>query len=170
MTLQAINAQALRPAVNFKANEKAETSAATATADAPAKENKHTALKVLGGATALALLGFGIYKMAKGKGAGNTKKAAQELLEKRNATMTSYQKQNLMNNESVKKANNIVSDFEAMQRRLTDHNQFDVEYKALNWDATPLKRSEVIDGLKKEAAEAAKKSAEEFAAKVAQKA
>lgn len=71
MTLQAINAQALRPAVNFKANEKAETSAATATADAPAKENKHTALKVLGGATALALLGFGIYKMVKGKGAGN---------------------------------------------------------------------------------------------------
>lgn len=43
-----------------------------------------------------------------------------------------------------------------MQRRLTDHFPIQKELNEMNWDATPLKRADVIENLKKEAAEAAK--------------
>lgn len=96
MTLQAINAQALRPAVNFKANEK--EAASVQTAEAPQKENKHIAAKVIGGAAALALLGFGIYKMAKGKGAPKTqpkewtqiKEGVREIVNKKGNKIRQY--------------------------------------------------------------------------------
>lgn len=147
MTLQAINAQALRPAVNFKANEKAETSAATATADAPAKENKHTALKVLGGATALALLGFGIYKMAKGKGANDTKKAAKQFEQL-------YPE--LRNIQHKHEGNKIVQAFENMRKPedAKTYAKIRQELTHMDWDAAPLKRSEVIEGMKKAAEKA----------------
>lgn len=75
MTLQAINAQALRPAVNFKAQEAEAPVAAIKTADDSSAKAKHTTAKVLGGTAALAVLGFGIYKLAKGKGAKGIKDA-----------------------------------------------------------------------------------------------
>lgn len=75
MSIQAINAQALKPAVSFKAEE----TKAAAVAEAPADkaENKHTAAKVVGGAAALAILGFGIFKAAKGKGVKGAKISSQ---------------------------------------------------------------------------------------------
>ena len=46
MTLQAINAQALRPAVNFKAQEAEAPVAAIKTADDSSAKAKHTTAKV----------------------------------------------------------------------------------------------------------------------------
>lgn len=66
MTLQSINAQSLRPAVNFKAETEAAPAVATTTVANEKPENKHTAAKIVGGLAALALLGFGIYKLTKG--------------------------------------------------------------------------------------------------------
>ena len=158
MTLQAINAQALRPAVNFKAQEAEAPVAAIKTADDSSAKAKHTTAKVLGGTAALAVLGFGIYKLAKGKGAQKSSKQFQKLY------------RNYENVQHKYEGNKIVKEFEAMQRRLTDHFPIQKELNEMNWDATPLKRSDVIENLKKEAAEAAKKSADEFAAKMAKKA
>ena len=167
MTLQAINAQALRPAVNFKAQEAEAPVAAIKTADDSSAKAKHTTAKVLGGTAALAVLGFGIYKLAKGKGAKDAKKAAQDLFEKRHATVN---KQSVKNQHAANVGQDIVKEYQAMQRRLTDHFPIQKELNEMNWDATPLKRADVIENLKKEAAEAAKKSADEFAAQMAKKA
>ena len=139
MTLQAINAQALRPAVNFKAQEAEAPVAAIKTADDSSAKAKHTTAKVLGGTAALAVLGFGIYKLAKGKGAQKSSKQFQKL---------------------YRNYENVQHKYEGNQKELNE----------MNWDATPLKRADVIENLKKEAAEAAKKSADEFAAKMAKKA
>lgn len=71
MTIQAIQAQPLKPA--FKAEpEEVKNEAATVVAEEPEETQKsnHTAAKVIGGATALALLGLGLYKVMKGKAAG----------------------------------------------------------------------------------------------------
>lgn len=154
MTLQAINAQALRPAVNFKAQEAEAPVAATKTSEESSSKAKHTTAKVLGGAAALALLGFGIYKFVKGKGAKAAQNAAQTLLEKRHATVNT---QSVKNQHAANVGQDIVKEYQAMQRRLTDHFPIQKELNEMNWDATPLKRADVIENLKKEAAEAAKK-------------
>ena len=111
MTIQAINAQSLRPAINFK---KTEAPAASQISETGTKESsKNTAIKVAGGIAALALLGFGVYKFVKGKGAA---KEAKILLEKRNATISSFEKQKLANNKSTQEAENIVENFERMRK------------------------------------------------------
>lgn len=162
MTLQAINAQALRPAVNFKAQEAEAPVAATKTSEESSAKAKNTTAKVLGGTAALAVLGFGIYKLAKGKGAKQTADAAKKQFKKLYP--------HLENVKHKYEGNQVVKEYQAMQRRLTDHFPIQKELNEMNWDATPLKRADVIENLKKEAAEAAKKSADEFAAKMAKKA
>lgn len=155
MTIQAINAQALRPATSFKRTE------APVEAKTFAPENKDdskkTGLKLAGGAVALAALGFGVYKFIKNRNA----KQAERFFEALNPPKGKYG-----NQKAVHDANRMVKEFEAMQRRLTDHAPKNVELNAMNWDAKPLKRSEVIEGLRKEAAEAAKKDADAFALKM----
>ncbi len=137
MTIQAISAQALRPAVNFKQNEAVEEKTF-----APTKKEdpKKTAAKVLGGAVALAALGFGIYRYVKGK---NAQKAV-DLYNKRHSYINSFEKQKLMNNKAVENANTIVAEHDAMLRRLCDHSPKNVELNAMNWDAQPMKRADVL--------------------------
>ena len=86
---------------------------------------------------------------------------------KRHATVNT---QSVKNQHAANVGQDIVKEYQAMQRRLTDHFPIQKELNEMNWDATPLKRADVIENLKKEAAEAAKKSADEFAAKMAKKA
>lgn len=155
MTINAISAQALRPAVNFKKTEA--PAGEKSFAPEHKEDSKKTAAKVLGGAIALAALGYGIYRYVK---AGKAKQV-EGFFEVLNPPRGKYG-----NQKAVHDAERMVKDFEAMQRRLTDHAPKNVELNAMNWDAQPLKRSEVIDGLRKEAAEAAKKDAEDFALKM----
>src|SRR5574344_700212 len=80
MTIQAIQAQPLKPA--FKAEPKAQEVAAATPANETAKPaSNHKTAKVLGGVAALALLGFGIYKMVKSGSAAAPKEAASKIEE-----------------------------------------------------------------------------------------
>lgn len=161
MTINAISAQALRPAVNFKKTEA--PAGEKLFAPEHKEDSKKTAAKVLGGAVALAALGYGIYRYVK---AGKAKQA-EELLNKRHANISSYEKMRLANNKAVEEANNIVAEHDAMLRRLCDHSQKNVELNAMNWDAQPLKySSDVVDGLRKEELRKLQKEIEDFALKM----
>lgn len=145
MTIQAISAQALRPAVNFKKNEaqvEEKTFAPTKKADP-----KEAAAKVIGGAVALAALGFGVYRFVKARNA----QKAKEAFEKYNPPKNTPLYRHLGNAKAVDDANRIVAEHDAMLRRLCDHAPNNVELNAMNWDAQPVKRADFLKELAEKA-------------------
>lgn len=130
MSVSNINAQSLRPVVNFKAEQK----------PAENKENKKTSTtKIVGwtvaGATALAGITWGIMALKN----RNVKAAAQEIYKGEKLY------DSLRNSKLKNEGDKIVERFEQM-RKPTDNEAYlkrQQELNNINWDATPVKRSEL---------------------------
>lgn len=142
MTINAISAQALRPAVNFKKTEA--PAGEKLFAPEHKEDSKKTAAKVLGGAVALAALGFGVYKFIKNRN-------AKKLFNRFNPPKGTNLYQNLQNIKSKYEGNRIVENFEKMRKPedLKTYAKIKQELTHVDWDAKPITKQELLEQLAK---------------------